>query len=290
MDEEDEKFNDPVGLAWPLRPLLGDHLDALEERWNARPCLVGLATGLKELDDLLGGLEPSTVTAIGGRPGSGKTSLALAIAAHVGTHQGKGVLYFSLQHSHHQIVERLVMREIGADPRQYRRGRLPERQWTTLGGALDRQSTSMLFIDESPSLNIDEIRCRTKWMGERHGLALVVIDFLQLLTDYRQGGSARGEELERAVHGMKALAHDYQVPVVVLGQFRPGASGLDGFRDCPAIGDCDTVLRLGGDLPHQRGIEEGPLLVHCLKHSDSHRTTALVDVLGKARGTGGSHG
>ncbi len=284
MDEDDEKFNDPVGLAWPLRPLLGDHLDLLEERWNAQPRIRGLATGLEELDYLLGGLEPSTVTAIGGRPGSGKTSLALAIAAHVGTHQEQGVLYFSLQHSHHQLVERLVTREIGADLRQYRRGQLPEGQWTTLGGALERHSRSMLFIDESPSLTIDEVRCRANWMKERHGLALVVIDFLQLLTDYRHGRSARGEELERAIHGMKALAHDDGVPVIVLGQMRPGASGIGGFRDCPAIGDCDTVLSLGGCPPDLWGVEEDRLQVRRLKHRDTDRTMALVDMKGRVRG------
>jgi len=282
VDEEDEKFNDPVGLAWPLRPLLGDHLDTLEDRWNAQLRLPGLATGLAELDDLLGGLEPNTVTAIGGQPGSGKTSLALSIAAHVGTHQEQGVLYFSLQHSHHQIVERLVMQEIGADPRQYRRGRLSEGQWTKLGGALDRHSTSMLFIDESPSLTIDEIRCRAKWMGERHGLALVVIDSLQLLTDYRHGRSTRGEELERAIHGMKTLAHDEEVPVVVLGQMRPDATGIGGFRDCPAIGECDTVLAVDADPPWEG--EQGRLRVRSLKHFDTERTTALVDVTGRVRG------
>jgi replicative DNA helicase len=205
----------------PLRELLGDSLDHLEQLFTRGESITGLATGYADLDEQLAGLQPSNLIVVGARPAMGKTSFALGMVAHAGIKLNKPVLLFSLEMSHLELTQRLLCSEARVDANRMRTGRLLEADWTKIGNAISRMSEAPIFIDDNPNLTVMDIRARARRLKSREGLGLVVVDYLQLMTG-RHGAENRQVEVSEISRGLKILARELEVPVVALSQLSRG--------------------------------------------------------------------
>lgn len=205
----------------PLRALLGQSLDHLEQLFTRGEAITGLATGYADLDEQLAGLQPSNLIVVGARPAMGKTSFALGIVAHAGIKLNKPVLLFSLEMSHLELTQRLLCSEARVDANRMRTGRLLEADWTKIGNAISRMSEAPIFIDDNPNLTVMDIRARARRLKSREGLSLVVVDYLQLMTG-RHGAENRQVEVSEISRGLKILARELEIPVVALSQLSRG--------------------------------------------------------------------
>ncbi|MGH9269955.1 MAG: replicative DNA helicase, partial [Ilumatobacteraceae bacterium] len=192
-------------------------MDRLEETFARGDIITGTATGYHDVDELLSGLQPSTLTIVGARPAMGKTGFGLGIATHVAQSTGRPVLFFSLEMGHHELTQRILSSEARVDSTLIRNGRLSESDWAKIGRAIGRLEVP-LFLDDNPRVTVMEIRAKARRMKARHGaLALIVIDYLQLM---QGGGNPENRQLEVSdiSRNLKILARELEVPIVALSQ------------------------------------------------------------------------
>ena len=199
-----------------ISDLLPLAMDRLQETYDRGDVITGTATGFNDLDELLSGLQPSTLNIIGARPAMGKTSLGLGIAAHVAQTARRPVLVFSLEMGHAELTQRILSSEAEVDSQKLRTGRLAEADWTKIGRAINRLDVP-LYFDDNPRVTVMEIRAKARRMLARQGLALIVIDYLQLMSG---GATAENRQLEvsEISRGLKILARELEVPIVALSQ------------------------------------------------------------------------
>ncbi|MBV8463871.1 MAG: replicative DNA helicase, partial [Acidimicrobiales bacterium] len=201
----------------PLQDLLGESLDHLERLFERQETVTGLETGYVDLDAQLSGLQPSNLIVVGARPSMGKTSFALGMVAHAGVRLNRPVLLFSLEMSHLELTQRLLCSESRVDASRLRTGHLRETDWPKIGHAISRMSEAPIFIDDNPNLTVMDIRARARRIKAKHGLELVVVDYLQLMTG-RSRVENRQVEVSEISRGLKILARELKVPVVALSQ------------------------------------------------------------------------
>ncbi len=201
----------------PIRELLERHLDHIEALYERGQDIIGVPTGYIDLDHQLAGLQPSNLVIVGGRPGTGKTSFALGIAAHAALDARAPVLIFSLEMSHLELTQRLLCSEARVDATRMRNGRLLDTDWPKISHAVGRLAEAPINIDDNPHLTVMEIRAKARRLKSRQGLGLIVIDYLQLMTG-RQSAENRQVEVSEISRGLKILARELEVPVVALSQ------------------------------------------------------------------------
>ena len=201
-----------------LSELLDDTLDRLEELYEHGGTITGTATGYKDLDKLLSGLQPSSLYVVGGRPSMGKTSFALGMAAHAAIRGQRPVLVFSLEMGHMELTQRLLCSEARVDSTKMRDGRLDDDDWNGINAAIGRLAEAPIWIDDNPNVTVMEIRARARRLKSQVGdLAMVVVDYLQLMTG-RQSADNRQVEVAEISRGLKILARELECPVVALSQ------------------------------------------------------------------------
>jgi replicative DNA helicase len=226
----------------PLRELLGQSLDHLQQLFDRGDTITGLATGYNDLDEQLAGLQPSNLVVVGARPAMGKTSFALGMVAHAGIEMNKPVLLFSLEMSHLELTQRLLCSEARVDATRMRTGKLHEADWPKIGNAISRMSEAPIFIDDNPNLTVMDIRARARRLKKSEGdLGIVVVDYLQLMTG-RSRAENRQTEVAEISRGLKILARELEVPVIALSQL---SRNLESRQDkTPQLSD----LRESGSL------------------------------------------
>lgn len=203
----------------PISSGLSKYYDRVEYLSQHTNKLIGLPTGLVDLDRLLGGLQRSDMVVLAGRPGSGKTSLALSIGRNAARKWGKRVLMFSLEMSDEQLIQRLVSSETGIDSQKLRRGTLADDEWPVFYQAMKNLSDAKLWIDDTPALSVLELRARARRIHAEHGLDLIIIDYLQLMNDSGGGKKEnRAQEVSYISRNIKALARELNVPILALSQ------------------------------------------------------------------------
>jgi replicative DNA helicase len=202
----------------PLSDLLPIAMDRLQETFERGDTITGVATGFNDLDELLSGLQPSTLNIIGARPAMGKTALGLGIATNVAKNTHKPVLVFSLEMGHAELTQRILSSEAEVESQKLRTGRLQEPDWTKIGRAINRIDNIPLFLDDNPRVTVMEIRAKARRLKSRHGgIGLIMIDYLQLMS----GGSNpenRQLEVSEISRGLKILARELDVPIIALSQ------------------------------------------------------------------------
>jgi replicative DNA helicase len=210
----------------PLSKIFKDTLADLEERPTSG--LVGLSTGFTDLDDMTKGLVPANLIIIAGRPGMGKTSLALNIAEHVAIRENKAVGVFSLEMSQHELALRVISAESDVPFGPLRSGHLSQRQWNKVVETVRSVSAAPLFIDDSANPTLLEIASKARRLKAEQDLGLIVVDYLQLM---QAGGryENRNLEISAITRGLKQLAKEVNVPVVALSQLsrNPERRGSD---------------------------------------------------------------
>ncbi len=270
----------------PISRVLTEAFDRIDELHRERGKLRGVPTGFKELDDLLAGLQKSDLLILAARPSVGKTSLAMNIAANVALKGKAPVGVFSLEMSKEQLVDRMICAEAGVDLWKMRTGRLSDRDedFPRIGHALGVLSEAPIYIDDSPSLTVMELRTKARRMQAEHGLGLIIIDYLQLMEGRNKkngGDDNRVQEVSEISRGLKQIARELCVPVLALAQLsravelnKPAIPRLAHLRDSGSIEqDADVVLfiyRKSADrnyreeelAPEEKNVAE----IHIAKH------------------------
>lgn len=241
--------------------------------------VTGVSTGFKELDRLTAGFQPSNLIVLAARPSMGKSAFALEIAANIAVKQKLPVAFFSLEMSRQEVAQRLIGSYGKVDSHGIRTGRLTKDDWPRLTQACAALESAPLYVDDTPALSLLELRSRVQTLKRREPqLALVVVDYLQLMTTGRSEES-RLQEVSAVSRGLKSIAKDFDIPVVALSQLSRAVEQRQDKR--PVLSD----LRESG------GIEQDSDLVMFLYRDEyynrdendmSNRGVAEV-ILGKHR-------
>ena len=244
----------------PLAELLQPAMDRLQDTYDRGNQITGTPTGFNDLDELLSGLQPSTLNIVGARPAMGKTALGLGMATHVARATNLPVLVFSLEMGHAELTQRVLSAEAEIESQKLRTGRLNETDWSKIGRAINRLDTLPLYLDDNPRVTVMEIRAKARRLKARHGgLGMVLVDYLQLMSG---GANAENRQLEisEISRGLKILARELEVPIVALSQLsraletrsdkRPMLSDL---RESGSLEqDADVVMFLYRDEVYNR--------------------------------------
>jgi replicative DNA helicase len=182
--------------------------------------LSGVETGFTNLDKLTSGWQPSDLIIIAARPAMGKTAFVLSMARNIAIDFGHPVALFSLEMASVQLITRLISSETGLSSEKLRTGKLEPHEWTMLSTKVKNLEKAPLFIDDTPSLSIFDLRAKCRRLVSQHGIKIIIIDYLQLMTagGNGKGGGNREQEISTISRNLKALAKELNVPVIALSQ------------------------------------------------------------------------
>jgi replicative DNA helicase len=182
--------------------------------------LSGIATGFEKLDKVTSGWQPSDLVIIAARPGMGKTAFVLSMARNIAIDFGHPVALFSLEMSSVQLITRLISSETGLSSEKLRTGKLEKHEWEQLSVKVKDLEKAPLYIDDTPSLSIFDLRAKARRLASQHGIKLIIVDYLQLMTagGNGKGGGNREQEISTISRNLKALAKELEVPVIALSQ------------------------------------------------------------------------
>jgi replicative DNA helicase len=259
-----------------LSSLLPDTYNHIETLSKRKELITGVPTGFIELDNLTSGLQPTDLIIVAARPGCGKTSFALNIAQHASVVHAKSVGVFSLEMSSRQLVTRMLCSEARVDNHRVRAGRISNQDWGELAKAMSYLSQARLFIDDTAGSTMMEIRSKARRLKSEHGLDLLIVDYLQLMSG-KSGDGRRFESREKEIafisRSMKGLAKELDVPIIAVSQLSRAPEQRDGnhrpqlsdLRESGSIEqDADVVLfiyredmyRKKDDMDEESGIAE----------------------------------
>ncbi len=249
MQEKNQK-----GYA-PIKDVLVESFTKLEELYNRKQHITGVPSGFTELDYRTAGFHGSELILIAARPAMGKTAFALNIATNAAVKANVPVALFSLEMSKEQLVNRILCSESMVDSNKVRTGKLEEDDWTKLAGAIGPLSEAEIFIDDTPGINITEIRAKCRKLKLEKNIGMVVIDYLQLIQGTNKRGGSREQEISEISRSLKILAKELDVPVIALSQLSRAAEQrpdhrpmLSDLRESGAIEqDADIVMFLYRD-------------------------------------------
>lgn len=239
----------------PIKDVLVESFTQLEELYNRKQHITGVPSGFVELDYRTAGFHGSELILIAARPAMGKTAFALNIATNASVKAGVPVAIFSLEMSKEQLVNRILCSEAMVDSNKVRTGKLEEDDWTKLAGAIGPLSEANIYIDDTPGINIMEIRAKCRKLKLEKNIGMVVIDYLQLIQGSGRRGGSREQEISEISRSLKILAKELNVPVIALSQLSRAAEQrpdhrpmLSDLRESGAIEqDADIVMFLYRD-------------------------------------------
>ncbi|MFY9585345.1 MAG: replicative DNA helicase [Candidatus Acidiferrales bacterium] len=200
-----------------VKELVRENFDRLARIFTEGKRITGLPTGYQQLDNITSGLQPSELLILAARPSMGKTALALNIAENVALRSGDPVAIFSLEMSKESLLLRLLASHARIDAHKFRTGHLAREDWGKMTDSLGRLAEAPLWIDDSGSVTVVEMGAKTRRLKRDKGLSLVIVDYLQLVAA-RGRFSNRNEEVTSITRGLKGLAKELKVPVLVLSQ------------------------------------------------------------------------
>ena len=218
----------------PVSSILKGTFEEIERLYERKVNVTGVPTGFPRLDGMTGGFQLSELVIVAGRPGMGKSSFALNVAAHAALVEGLSVGIFSLEMSSTLVTQRLLCAEARVEAYRVRTGRLRAEDWTPLTSAASRIHDAKIWIDDTPSMSILELRAKSRRLKAQQNLDLLIIDYLQLL---RGAGrvESRQQEISEICRSLKALAKELNLPVVALSQLSRAVEAREDKR--PQLAD-----------------------------------------------------
>ncbi|MBN1305725.1 MAG: replicative DNA helicase [Anaerolineales bacterium] len=200
-----------------IRQVMSEVYDRTDELARRDEEIFGVPTGFIDLDRLLGGLQPSDLLIIAGRPGQGKTGFMLSVARNAGLLHKKHVAVFSLEMSNEQVAQRLLAQETGIDSQRLRTGKLTDEEWPLFTHAIEVFSDTRIFLDDTPAITPLQLRTKCRRLHMEYSLDLIIVDYLQLM-----GGDTRNDnrvqEVSYISRTLKVLARELNVPVLAAAQ------------------------------------------------------------------------
>ena len=248
----------------PISQVALNTLERIEQAARNKSSVTGIPTGFTDLDYKTSGMQPSDLILVAARPSMGKTAFVLNIAQYMAFKKDKAVAIFSLEMSREQLMNRLFSMESKVDSQNLRTGNLKDEDWSKLIESAGMIGESKLIIDDTPGISIGELRSKCRKYKLEHGLDIVIIDYLQLMTGSGRRTDSRQQEISDISRALKALARELNVPVVALSQLsraveqrtdhRPMLSDL---RESGAIEqDADVVMFIYRDDYYNKDSED----------------------------------
>ena len=239
----------------PIRQVALNVLENIEKASKTKETVTGVPTGFIDLDYKTSGFQPSDFILIAARPSMGKTAFVLNVVDHVAVKRGIPCMVFSLEMSKEQLVNRMLSMESNVDSQKLRTGTLTDSDWDAVVEGVGIIGGSKLIIDDTPGISISELRSKCRKMKLEHGLGMVIIDYLQLMTGSGKSSDNRQQEISEISRSLKALAREMQAPVVALSQLSRACETRTDHRpmlsDLRASGaieqDADVVMFLYRD-------------------------------------------
>jgi len=248
-----------------IRDIMVDSMKAIEQLYERKELVTGVATGFIDFDRMTAGLQPSDLIVVAGRPSMGKTAFALNVAQHAALTAKIGVGVFSLEMSKEQLVLRMLCSEARVDQSKVRAGFAAERDFPKLAMAAGRLSEAPIYIDDTPALSVLELRAKARRLKrERESkLGLIIVDYLQLMRGH-DGADNREQEISGISRSLKALAKELNVPVVALSQLNRQVETraekkpvMADLRESGAIEqDADVIAFLYRPIVYDKNAEE----------------------------------
>ena len=274
-----------------VRSLLPQVIDQIDE-WHTNPDkLRGLPTGFTDFDKITGGLRPGDLVIVAGRPSMGKTTLAVNMAEYAAVHQGTkaSVAIFSMEMPSEQVITRMLSSLGGVPLGNLRSGRISDEDWVRITSATSQLSEAKLFIDETPALNPTELRARARRVKREHGLDLVLVDYLQLMT-VPGTKENRATEIGEISRGLKVLAKELSVPVIALSQLNRAVEQrenkkpvMSDLRESGSIEqDADMILLIYREEVYDRNTtRKGIAEIDLVKHRNGEIGTFVLTFQGQ---------
>jgi replicative DNA helicase len=201
----------------PIREVLSDYYDHIESLMRRADDVVGVPTGFIDLDKMTGGLQPSDLLIVAGRPGMGKTAWMLTVANNAALLHKKRVAVFSLEMSNEQVVQRLVAQQTGIDSQKLRTGKLSPDDLDLFNHAIEVLGDTRIYLDDTPSLSPLQLRTKLRRLHMEFGLDLVILDYIQLMTSETRNDN-RVQEVSYITRSLKQLARELNVPLLAAAQ------------------------------------------------------------------------
>ncbi len=234
-----------------IEPILHEAFERLDKIHAQPGSVTGVPSGLVDLDEITSGFQPGELIIIAGRPGMGKTSLALTIARNAAIDHNTSVGIFSLEMANHQLALRLLTAEARVDSHLVRTGKLPKAQWQNLSIAVGNLAEAPIMLDDTPGISVLELRAKARRLCAEKKIGVIMIDYLQLMAGPK-GLDSRQQEISVISRSMKGLAKELEIPVIALSQLSRAVENrsdhrplLSDLRESGAIEqDADLVIFL----------------------------------------------
>jgi replicative DNA helicase len=201
-----------------LEAILHDEIDKLEELSKTDVGLTGTPSGFTDLDSLTGGFQPGNLIVLAARPSMGKSAAATNIAEYAAVEAGVPVALFSLEMSETELAHRFLASQARVSSDDLRKGRVRAEKWPKVLQAVEKLARAPIFVDDSSDMSVLELRAKSRRLAARHGLGLVVVDYLQLMRPEGRPDSSRVEQIGQISRGLKILARELDVPVIAVSQ------------------------------------------------------------------------
>lgn len=225
-----------------MEDLLVDAYDRIENLHKNKGVLRGLKTGFRDLDNKTAGFQKGDLVIVGARPAMGKTTFAQNLAYNIATINQQGVLFFSMEMAKNEIVDRMISDVSGVDNWNIRTGNLSDEDFAKIGEALGELGEAPIYIDDTSSMTILELRNKARRAVHDHNIGIVIVDYLQLIQGSDRYAGNRVQEVTEISRGLKILARELEIPVIALAQLSRSVTGRDNPR--PILSD----LRESGSI------------------------------------------
>jgi replicative DNA helicase len=230
-----------------LYDLLGPAMERISLQMESGQGIVGIPTGFHDLDRMTGGFKDSDLIIVAGRPAMGKTSLALNIALYSALESNKSVAIFSLEMSKEQLTERLLTEQAQIDAQRMHRGQLTEAEFDRVSNALGPLGEAKIYIDDTPVMDELSLQLKARQAKMRHGIDMILIDYLQLMHGRTRGDDNRVQEVSSISRALKGLARELRIPVIAISQLSRAPEQRPDKR--PILSDLRESGCLAGDTP-----------------------------------------
>ncbi len=203
-----------------IETILANSFDRLDELHRDKGKIRGIPTGFRDMDGILAGLQRSDLFILAARPSMGKTAFVLNLAHNIAIQSKEPVLFFSLEMSKEQLVDRLLSMESGVDAWALRTGNLTDQDFERIGQAMGTLSEAKISIDDTPGVSVSDLRTKARREAHQNGLGLIIVDYLQLMSGGSRfaGSDNRVQEISEISRGLKGVARELNVPVIALSQ------------------------------------------------------------------------
>jgi replicative DNA helicase len=228
-----------------LEAILHDEIDKLEELSKTDVGLTGTPSGFTDLDSLTGGFQPGNLIVLAARPSMGKSAAATNIAEHAAVDAGVPVALFSLEMSETELAHRFLASQARVSSDDLRKGRVRAEKWPKVLQAVEKLARAPIFVDDSSDMSVLELRAKSRRLAARHGLGLVVVDYLQLMRPEGRPDSSRVEQIGQISRGLKILARELNVPVIAVSQLSRAVESRN--PPVPMLSDLRESGCLSGD-------------------------------------------